>query len=200
MAAGETRGWAGSKPFNDIGQMNRGMIIQGKNANYQIRLADRDELLALPAIEQAAVQQFVEFGLAYLENITLPIEILTEAQKRSHVWVITTMTAEIVGFAVVSVVKERLHLEEIDIEPAHGRQGLGQALIEAICDRARAIGLKAISLSTFRDIPWNAPYYERLGFRIIPESELTEDLVEIREAEAGVGLPVSQRVIMRKHL
>jgi GNAT superfamily N-acetyltransferase len=110
------------------------------------------------------------------------------------------MSGEIVGFALVSVGKEYLHLEEIDIEPAHGRQGLGRKLIMAICNWARTRGIKTMSLSTFREIPWNAPYYERLGFRIVPEGELTEDLVGVREAEARVGLLVSQRVIMRKHL
>jgi GNAT superfamily N-acetyltransferase len=178
----------------------RGMIVQGRNVKYRIRLADIDDLPALPTIEQAAGQQFVELGLTYLADITLPMEILVEAQQDGHVWVITTMSGEIVGFAVVSVDKERLHLEEIDIEPAHGRQGLGQKLIMAIGNWARTRGIKTMSLSTFRDIPWNAPYYERLGFKIVPESELTEDLVGVREAEAGVGLPVSQRVIMRKRL
>jgi GNAT superfamily N-acetyltransferase len=176
------------------------MIVQGKNAKYRIRLADTDDLPALPAIERAAGQQFVELGLAYLENITLPMEILIEAQRDGHVWVITTMSGEIVGFAVVLVDKDHLHLEEIDIEPAHGRQGLGRKLIRAICNWAGTRGIKTMSLSTFRDILWNAPYYERLGFRIVPESELTEDLVGIREAEGRVGLPLSQRVIMRKHL
>ncbi len=176
------------------------MIVQGKNINYQIRLANIDDLPALPAIEQAAGQQFVEFGLTYLENITLPMQTLIKAQKSDHVWVITTMAAEIVGFAVVSADKEQLYLEEIDIEPAHGRQGLGRALIKAICDWAKATGFKAISLSTFRDIPWNGPYYERLGFKIVSESKLTAKLIEIREREAREGLPVSQRVIMRKEL
>jgi GNAT superfamily N-acetyltransferase len=176
------------------------MIVQGKDAKYRIRLANIDDLPTLPAIERAAGQPFVELGLAYLADITLPMEILVEAQQDGHVWVITTMSGEVVGFAVVSVDKERLHLEEIDIEPSHGRQGLGRKLIVAICNWARTRGIKAMSLSTFRDIPWNAPYYERLGFRIVPESELTEDLVGVREAETRVGLPVAQRVIMRKHL
>jgi GNAT superfamily N-acetyltransferase len=176
------------------------MIVQGKNAKYRIRLANIDDLPALPTIERAAGQQFAELGLACLENITLPMEILVEAQQDGHVWVITAMSGEVVGFAVVSVDKEHLHLEEIDIEPAHGRQGLGRKLIMAICSWAGTRRIKTMSLSTFRDIPWNAPYYERLGFRIVPESELTEDLVGVREAEARVGLPVCQRVIMRKHL
>lgn len=176
------------------------MINQGKNSNYQIRLANADELLALPAIERAAGKQFVEFGMDYLDNITVSMETLIESQKSGHVWVITTDVAEAVGFAVISADETRIHLEEIDIEPAHSRQGLGKALIDAICDWGRSAGFMTISLSTFRDIPWNAPYYDRLGFKVVPESEMTESYCDVREAEAEIGLPVSQRVIMCKNL
>ena len=161
----QKRSWAGSSP------LSRGMIVQGKNTNYKIRLASTGDLAALPAIEQAAAQQFAEFELAHLENISLPTEALIDAQKSDHVWVITTATKEIVGFAVVSVDKDRLHLEEIDIHPNHSRQGLGRSLINLICDWARATSFNAITLSTFRDIPWNAPYYKLLGFRAVPQSQ-----------------------------
>jgi GNAT superfamily N-acetyltransferase len=180
--------------------MEQKIISQVKKTPYQIRLANRDDLLVLPAVEQAAARQFIEIGLTYLENITLPMDTLIAAQKRGHVWVVTTAAAEIVGFALVSTVRDRLHLEEIDIHPAHARQGLGQALIHAICDWAAAGGIKTISLSTFKDIPWNAPYYERLGFKVIPEGELCEDFVKIRAIEARTGLPADQRVIMCKYL
>jgi hypothetical protein len=73
-------------------------------------------------------------------------------------------------------------------------------MIEAICEWAGAAGFKTISLSTFRDVPWNAPYYERLGFSIIPEHELTADLMQIQQAETDMGLAVSHRVFMRKQL
>jgi GNAT superfamily N-acetyltransferase len=176
------------------------MMIDGKNPNYQIRLAGIDDLPALPAIEQRAGQQFAEVGLGDIGNLTLPMETLIEAKEEGRVWVIATTAAEIIGFALVSVKRESLHLEEIDIDPAHSRQGLGRALISAICHWAKANGFKAMSLATFRDIPWNAPYYERLGFRIIPVSQLADDLIEVREAEARLGLPMNQRVIMVKPL
>ena len=180
--------------------MGEKMIIKGKNTDYQIRLASQRELPDLKGVEQAAAKQFAAFGLAKVVNTTLPIETLAGAQKRGHVWVIAATSGEIAGFALVSVVKERLHLEEIDIDPAHSRQGLGKALIGEICAWAGAAGFKTISLSTFKDIPWNAPYYERLGFSVVPGQELNGDFLAIREAEARAGLPVSRRVIMLKRL
>jgi hypothetical protein len=53
-----------------------------------------------------------------------------------------------------------------------------------------------MSLSTFRDIPWNAPFYAKLGFRILDESELTEGFQQIRRQEHESGLPITHRVIM----
>lgn len=176
------------------------MIIAGKNAEYRIRLAEREELTELGEVERAAGQQFAAVGLAHLSEQTLPIERLLEAQKHGHVWVVTTLADEIVGFAMIETASERVHLEEIDILPAHSGQGLGRELIRAIQTWAVPAGFKAMSLSTFRDVPWNAPYYERLGFRILPEKEWSREFVELRAAEAHAGLPVERRVIMWKDL
>jgi len=176
------------------------LTVQGNDAGYQIRLANLNDLPILQVIEQAASQQFSEFGLDGLENINLSIETLIEAQERNYVWVITTTTQEIVGFAVVSTSGSYVHLEEIDIHPNYARQGLGRALINSICNWSKTTGFQAITLSTFRDIPWNAPYYERLGFSIIPENRLSEDLLRVQQQETDLGLPTDQRVMMCKQL
>jgi GNAT superfamily N-acetyltransferase len=55
------------------------------------------------------------------------------------------------------------HLEEMDVLPEHAGQGLGAALIEAVCSWAHTRGFDAVTLSTFRDVPWNAPFYPRHG-------------------------------------
>lgn len=63
--------------------------------------------------------------------------------------------------------------------------------------RAREDGLTALTLTTFTDVPWNAPYYARLGFRALSESELTPGLRRIRAEEAAHGLARWPRVCMR---
>lgn len=93
-----------------------------------------------------------------------------------------------------------LHLEELDVLPAHGRQGIGPRLVRALCDGARARDVAAATLCTFRDVPWNAPFYQRLRFRILGKDELTSGLAaKIREEELG-GLPCELRVAMRLEL
>jgi hypothetical protein len=61
-------------------------------------------------------------------------------------------------------------------------------------------GVPALTLTTFRDVPWNAPYYARIGFRVLVEAELTQGLRGIRDAEAAHGLDRWPRVCMRREL
>lgn len=180
--------------------MNLQTIIHGKDADYQIRLSDKEDLSSLPAVEAAAARLFSTTGYGYLAEMINPLEIYVEAQQLEHLWVVVSGAADVIGFAMISINGRRMHLEEIDIDPAHARQGLGRALISFLCDWAKVNGLDQVSLSTFRDVPWNAPYYARLGFSILPQSEWIADYFEIQKHEADLGLPIEQRVIMLKPL
>ncbi|MBW4457630.1 MAG: GNAT family N-acetyltransferase [Nostoc indistinguendum CM1-VF10] len=54
---------------------------------------------------------------------------------------------------------------QIDVAPEHGQRGIGSALVGTVCTWAKQQGYRIVSLSTFRDIPWNAPFYSKLGFQ-----------------------------------
>jgi GNAT superfamily N-acetyltransferase len=168
---------------------------------YCIRQARRQELPALTQIERDAAIRFKPFGLAELfAVIVTPPEILEEAHAAGHVWVVVGEDDVPVGFAVASVIDGVAHLDELDVHPSHGRRGLGTALVETVCQWASAAGFPAMTLSTLRDIPWNAPFYERLGFRILAPEELTPGLQGLVEMETDYGLPTQGRVIMRREL
>ena len=90
-----------------------------------------------------------------------------------------------------------LHIEQVSVHADSARQGIGRALIENVC--ARAAGRHpAVTLTTFKDVPWNAPYYARLGFQIVTEEELTPGLRRLREQEKARGLDRWPRVCMRR--
>ena len=57
-----------------------------------------------------------------------------------------------------------------------------------------------MTLTTFRDVPWNGPYYERCGFRVVEPGELGPGLRRIRAAEVARGLDAEPRVAMRQDL
>jgi GNAT superfamily N-acetyltransferase len=168
---------------------------------YHIRLARLDDLSALPAIERAANALFADFGLAaQLSNIFTPIDSLREGVQADRLWVAADDLDQPVGFALACVVGDNAHLDELDVHPAHGRRGLGAALVEAVCDWAKSLGYRAITLTTLRHIPWNAPWYQRLGFRVLADNELSPALRELLQEEIQRGLPADQRVAMRREL
>jgi GNAT superfamily N-acetyltransferase len=90
-----------------------------------------------------------------------------------------------VGFVCVELVDGNPHIWQLAVHPDHGRQGLGRALVMATCEWARSEGFDAITLTTFRDVPWNGPFYESLGF--VTMGALTPELSSIREHERSIG-------------
>ncbi|MDJ1131372.1 GNAT family N-acetyltransferase [Streptomyces iconiensis] len=105
---------------------------------------------------------------------------------------------EPVAYALVEAVDDCLHIEQISVHPDSARRGIGRALIEHLAARARTVGAPGLTLTTFAEVPWNAPYYERLGFRGLADHELTPGLREIRRAEKEHGLDRWPRVCMRR--
>lgn len=166
-------------------------------ASYTIRIARADEVERLPAIELAAAQLFrgMDIGTFSLDDVQ-SVATLAAAQRDRQLWVAVQGDTP-VGFAVASHVGGEPHLRELDVQPAHGQRGLGARLVAAVIEWARAQGAPSLTLSTFRDVAWNAPFYAKLGFRALDPSELDEPHRALLEREAAMGLPRERRVVMR---
>jgi GNAT superfamily N-acetyltransferase len=167
---------------------------------YEIRLARPGEVALLPAIELAAARLFagtdLGLGEAALED-TAPVESLAAAQRDGMLWVAIAPSGEPVGFAFGRMLGGEPYLAELDVHPDHGRRGLGAKLVRALIEWARAHGASCVTLSTFRDVAWNGPFYARLGFRALEPSELDAAHRDLVERERSKGLPVEKRVVMR---
>ncbi len=160
-----------------------------KVEQYRIELAQREHVAELPAIERAAAALFPETMLP--ENIrdsALPLEQLAEAQARQHLWVALTSNGQPVGFAMALIIKEAALLVEVDVHPHHQRRGLGRALVQAVIECAQRARLARVVLTTFRDLPWNAPFYESMGFCRLTPVEVTDDLAHWLDQEQRSGL------------
>lgn len=104
------------------------------------------------------------------------------------------------GFALCARFGRRAHLEEVDVHPDHGRRGIGTALVQRVCEWAREQELVAVTLTTFREVPWNAPFYRRLGFEELPREQWDEELLSRVAREAEPGLDRDARLVMRLRL
>ncbi|MFN2196266.1 MAG: GNAT family N-acetyltransferase [Anaerolineales bacterium] len=168
---------------------------------YTIRLARTTDLPYLPDIEQAAAALFVPYGLAALFSTRLtPWEALAAGQACGTLWVAVEPHDRPVGFALAGEVGANAHLDELDVHPEHGRQGLGRRLVKTVCAWARQGGYPAVTLTTLDYVPWNAPFYARLGFKILDEHELSPELRALLQAEVEAGLPGEGRVAMQLDL
>jgi GNAT superfamily N-acetyltransferase len=165
--------------------------------DYTITRARPTDLRLLTAIEIAAARLLIGHAPAHVLNETTSEDELDEARRRGRLWVALAGDAP-VGFAHVKVLEPTAaHLEEIDVHPDHSRRGIGTRLIAAILAWAADAGYRSITLTTFRDVPWNMRYYARLGFRVISPEELNPTLRSVVEDEARRGLDPSRRVVMR---
>jgi len=156
-----------------------------RQMTYSARHATREDLEALVEIERAAGRAFADVGMPEIaEDDPGSPEDLAPFVARGHAWVTTDEDGRPIAYLIADVVDDRLHIEQASVHPAHARQGLGAALIEHVARAGRAL-----SLTTFRDVPWNAPYYARLGFRVLEPADQGPELAALvrHEAEAIPG-------------
>jgi 4-diphosphocytidyl-2-C-methyl-D-erythritol kinase len=172
---------------------------------YTLRHAGAEDVPALPSVETRAVRLFEDWlgetglTLAILADVST-IEELEDARRRGHLWVATAPDGEVVAFAHVVVLDDTAHLDELDVVPEHGRRGIGSRLVEAVCHWATEAGYPSITLSTFRDVPWNRPFYEHRAFRVVDPSRLPRAHRALIDAERQRGLRTDLRVIMERRL
>ena len=119
---------------------------------------------------------------------------------RSGILRVAEVEGQAVGFALCGEIDGHAHLFEMDVVPEHGRRGIGSALLEAVCGEAATRGYAAMTLTTLRDVPWNAPFYAGRGFSELTETEWGQALGEIVARERMLGFPMRLRVVMRCQL
>lgn len=164
-----------------------------------IRAAKPDDVARIRDIEVAAGQLFRVIGMDAVADDPPPSEEdLTVFQNDGRAWVATDSDDIPVAYILVETVDGWAHIEQVTVHPSHSRKSLGSALIDHAELWANGCGLSGMTLTTFRDVPWNAPYYERLGFVTIPEPAWSEGLRRIVSRERQHGLNAWPRVAMKR--
>jgi GNAT superfamily N-acetyltransferase len=163
-----------------------------------LRFATPAEIPLLREIERASAQRFIGLMDALAADEPSPPEILAARIASDGLLVAADAADAPIAFVMFRPVEDGLYIEQIDVLPAFAGRRIGAALLDAVAERARTHGLARLTLSTFRDVPWNAPYYRRLGFADIAENALTSGLLGIRREHLARGLDESQRAFMQR--
>ncbi|MBT2443680.1 GNAT family N-acetyltransferase [Streptomyces sp. ISL-36] len=169
----------------------------------RIRAAAPADLPLLQDIERAAGEPFRTLGMTVIaDDEPLPLDVLDAYRLDGRAWVAADGADHPVAYLLTDTVDGAAHIEQVSVHPAAARRGIGRSLIEHLASGAAERGLTAVTLTTFTEVPWNAPYYTRLGFRALTEADpaLTAGLRAIQRAEAAHGLADWPRVCMRREL
>ena len=162
----------------------------------RIRPTTLNDIAALPAIERAAAGRFRDFpALAWLaDGEVISAEQHLDYVERGLSW-LALANDQPVGFILAEAHPSSLFIVELSVDLDWQGKGIGRQLIACVAGHARTLGLASLTLTTFRDVPWNAPFYAKLGFEYV--AELTPELRQKREEEAAHGFAFETRCAMR---
>lgn len=162
----------------------------------RIRPTTLSDVAALSAIERAAAGRFRDIPeLAWLaDGEVIPAEQHLDYAERGLSW-LALANDQPVGFVLAEAHPSSLFIVELSVDLDWQGKGIGRQLIARVADCARKRGLTALMLTTFRDVPWNAPFYARLGFEMM--TRLTPELRRKREEETAHGFAYESRCAMR---
>ncbi|PJN05561.1 GNAT family N-acetyltransferase [Streptomyces sp. CB01635] len=130
-----------------------------------IRAVRLDELPVLQDIERAAGQCFRDIGMPEIaEDEPLPLGELARYHHAGMAWVVAIDSDAPFAYMIADRFDGNLHVEQVSVHPDSARRGVGRLLLEHLASHARSEGAPALTLATFTQVPWNAPYYSRCGF------------------------------------
>jgi GNAT superfamily N-acetyltransferase len=163
---------------------------------YLIRFARAEDLPKLHALERAATEMFRATAHTWvIEDGGYPDEVYADWFNRGVI-LVAEREGDLVGIAIAEEIDHQGFYALLCVHPAHAKRGLGRRLTEAVKAWCASRGHTSLTMTTFPDVAWNAPMFERIGFRIMDESELTPGLLDIRREEFENGLNPDEHVFM----
>ncbi|AKT44024.1 GNAT family N-acetyltransferase [Chondromyces crocatus] len=165
--------------------------------HWTIRSARYGDLDRLPEVERDAGARFRDVGLPRIaEAAPTPIAQLERARGTGLLWIAADESDMPVGFVMSSRVPSWIYLAEIAVITRASGHGIGRSLIDEVKATATREGLLGVVLRTYAQVPWNAPYYVRLGFEELAEALVPEALIDIPQREPELGLDPKARLFM----
>jgi GNAT superfamily N-acetyltransferase len=162
-----------------------------------IRRARSDELPRLAEIEDAAEDRFIGTHMAFVRDLPYSAPVAS-IPPHVLVWVSTDADDVAQGFLEAEPIGGWLHILEMSVHPTAQREGRARALMETALAHARAASLAMASLTTDRELPFNAPMYARMGFAPLEVPQCPEWLQELLHHEVARGFDPALRIAMAR--
>jgi GNAT superfamily N-acetyltransferase len=166
-------------------------------SDWSLRLARIDDADQMPEIERAAAQLFAEAPDLQERDLdkTRELDDFRRLIRKGHC-LVSHVDEAMVGFLVCEPFSRELHVWEVDVHPDFQQRKIGAGLMRACLIDARNSGFRAVTLTTFRDLPWNGPFYARLGFEEVTALDAHPRLAAELVNEIEDGLSAERRCAM----
>ncbi len=153
----------------------------------------------LRAIERASSVHFREFGMTDVADHEPTPASIFEDRARDGLLYVALLADTVAGFLIWSPMDGQAYIEEVSVDPAHAGHKLAARMIDRLDEDIRGRH-PAITLTTFRHVPWNGPYYATLGFEEFPRDQAGPEHAEAWQEQADAGLDMSKRLFMIRHV
>lgn len=173
--------------------------MRPEKPKIRLRAARLNDILRLNEIELAADRLFEGTGLLDQSpaDSAIPVSAFEQAISEDLCHVAVDAHDAPVGFTFCTDRRPDLYLDQVSVDPGFARLGIGRRLVNHVADIAADRRFACVSLSTFRDVAWNGPFYQSLGFMPLEANELTDWMSEL-EAYQSAYLDITQRCFMRR--
>ena len=151
-------------------------------------------------MQVAAGALFRDLGMHLVADGPAPSTDAFHEARANGDLLVAVMDETVVGFLRTTALDGSLHVEQVTVAPGWQQRGIGRALMLAAEQVADARGFTRMTLTTFRDVPFNGPFYERLGWTRLDAESLTPGLAAERHEETQAGLDLWPRTAMAKEI
>lgn len=146
-------------------------MTSNNSSQYRIRPGTAADFSAIDQIGITAVERFNSIPeLSHLKNVVgLTHDKLQQWLTDGKVFIVEDTTKP-VGFASAFPKDDVLYVNEVVVDLSCQGKGIGGLLVNAILNWARERKknegkTSKVSLMTYAEVPWNAPWYRKFGFK-----------------------------------
>lgn len=164
------------------------------------RLGTNEDIPALQSLQLSSGEPFREIGMESVADNPPTQPSLFRASISEKLLLVVEAEGTMAGFALLRSADKDCHLEQMSVGRPFLGQGIGTKLLTKVLELCSEHGFGRVTLSTFKEVQWNQPFYAKHGFRPLSEANLNDRLQSIRLQEEEAGLNLDERVIMVRAL
>ena len=171
------------------------------NESLKIRTASLSDIPVMQSLEVDAARLYGTMaGYEFCTRLPPRSQAEHARVQQDGIGLLVDHGDKVIGFLLAVPVDGRAHVLEVATEHGSQGKGFGRRLFDAFHQWAAEHGYSKTTLTTYRDVPWNAPFYERLSYQVIAVDARRPELMTIQAEEASAGFDRAPRVAMERSL